>query len=210
MWRKQMREIVDGIKDHMNLRSDTQAAEFLGITRQHLHLSILKDKLMPDRLIESCIKNDIDITRLLKDGRATSLSHIDYSDTDVPINVYNEGSVMPNSKRDLPKWFCEIVFKRQIALDEVLAMVNLSTDELEPKIKQDSTVYIDTSAKEPIGGFFYLDVRGYGMLRRIVKAPEENKWFLTNFSDDGNKGEPITFVEDFKIIGRCQFMTTKI
>ena len=210
MWRKEMREIVDGIKEHMNLRSDTQAAEFLGISRQHLHISILNDKLMPDRLIETCIKNDIDITRLLKDGRATKLSDIDYSDTDCPLLRYKEGSVVPSSKRTIPKWFAEIVFKRKIGLDEVLGLLELETDEMEPKIKQDSIVYIDTLAKNPVGGLFYLDVKGYGMLRRLVKAHEENKWYLTGHADDSQRGEAITYGEEFKIIGKCQFMTTKI
>ncbi len=210
MWRKDMRTIVDGLKHHMNLRSDTQAAEFLGITRQHLHISVMKDKLMPDRLIESCIKHDIDITRLVKDGRATKLSEIDYSDTDIPISVYKDGSVIPNAKRNLPKWFAEVVFRRKVGLNEVLGMIELETDEMEPKIKQDSVVYIDTASKTPVGGLFYLDVQGYGMMRRLLKATEQDKWFLTGHSDDSQRSEAITYGTDFTIIGKVQFMTTRI
>ena len=211
MWRKNMREIVDGVKAFANLRSDTQAAEYLGITRQHLHISIMKDKLMPDRLIETCIKNDIDITRLLRDGRATRLSEIDYSDTDVPLALYTEGSIIPKSKRNLPKWMAEIVFRRSIGLDEVLGMIELSTDEMEPKVKRDSIIYVDTLFKEPVGGLFYVDVGGYGVIRRLMKANEPEKWHLATGTEDGSqRGEPIRYGEDFKIVGKCQYVTTRI
>jgi len=209
-WRKEMRVIVDGIKNHMNLRSDTQAAEFLGISRQHLHISILKNKLMPDRLIETCIKHDIDITRLLKDGRATKLSNIDYSDTDVPLKIYREGSIIPKSKRDIPKWFAERVFRREIGLDETLGLLELETDEMEPKIKEGSIIYIDTLARHPIGGFFYVNLNGYGVLRRLVKATMVDKWHLTGHFDDTQLGKAVTHGTEFNIIGKCQFVTTKI
>lgn len=204
-----MRQIIDGLKAHLNMRSDTQAAEFLGISRQHLHISVTNDKLMPERMLEVCINNDIDITRLLRDGRATKLSDVDYSDTDVPIAQYREGEVVPFSKRTLPKWFAEIVFRRKVALNEVLAMVQLETDEMEPKLMRDSIIYIDTKMKTPIGGLFYVEVSGYGMIRKLIKASEPEKWHL-QMIDEPATGDGLKIGEEFSIIGRCQFSTARI
>jgi len=210
VWRKDMRQIVDGIKEHMNHRSDTHAAEFLGISRQHLHISITNNKLMPERLLEVCLQNDIDITRLLRDGRVSKLSEIDYSGSDVPLMIYKEGQVDSRSSKNIPKWLAEKIFSRSVGLTEVLGMIELKTDEMEPRIKEKSIVYLDTSDTKPVGGYFYLNVRGYGMIRRLLKANEPDKWFLTKSSEDGFMGEPITYERDFEIIGRCQFMMTKI
>jgi hypothetical protein len=205
-----MREIVDGVKSHMNLRSDTQAAEFLRVSRQHLHISITKDKLMPERMLEVCLNHDIDITRLLRDGRATKLSDMDYSDTEVPVGQFREGTIIPFRKRAIPKWFAEIVFRREIGLTEVLGMIELESEDLEPKIRRDSIIYIDTKLKDPVGGLFYCDVSGYGMIRRLVKASEQDKWYLLAEDEAAVKEAPLTFGEGFRIIGRCQFMTTRI
>ena len=205
-----MREIVDGIKVHMNYRSDAQAADFLGISRQHLHISITNNKLMPERMLEVCISNGIDITRLLRDGRATALSEVDYSDTEVPIAQYREGEISPFSKKSFPKWFAEIVFRRKIGLNEVLGMVQLDSDELEPKIQRDSVIYIDTMMTTPIGGMFYVEVDGYGTLRRLSKSSQADRWHLTAGEEYSMSGDGLLIHEEFNIIGRCQFTTTRM
>jgi hypothetical protein len=211
-WRQNMREIVDALKSHMNLRSDTQAAEFLGISRQHLHISIIKNKLMPDRLIEACIKNDIDITRLLKDARATKLSDVDYSDTEVPLIVYKEGSASSNiiAKRSIPKWHAEKIFNRKVGLNEVLGMIEVTSDDLEPKVKEGSTVYVDRQNKEPTSGLHYVEMNGYGVVRKLVKAPNHDQWYLTSNADNTEHTHPLTHGTDFNVVGRCLTMTGRI
>jgi hypothetical protein len=207
LWRSSMRDIVTAIRDHFNYRHDSQVADFIGISRQHIHVAVRENRLVPDKLLEACIQHQIDISRLLRDGKAVNLSDVNYDESQLTVSIYEEGSVIPKRENALPKWYLEKMIGRSIDINERFAIVHVESDEMEPKITAGSTVFLDTSTKEPKSGLFYLEVNGYGFIRKLVKAREESDWFLSSTSSQQHQ-EPMGFPNDFSIIGKVRGVTT--
>ena len=211
MWRKEMRHIVDAMKTHLNFKHDAQVADAVGLSRQHIHMAVKENRLVPDKFLQFCLSADIDISRLLKDGKAVLVSSIDQSDSNVNVSHYREGGITPFSKRSMPKWMADLSLRRDVDLNETIAMLTVETDEMEPKIKKDSIVYLDTIAKTPQGGYSYLNMNGYGIIRRLTKATGgKDLWHLRAEAEEGAYGEPLEFDRDFSIIGRVQFISHRI
>ena len=204
-----MRQIIDALK-RLGFKHDAQIADAVGLSRQHLHLAVRENRLVPDRFLQFCIKMDIDITRLLKEGKAITSNDVDNSDTSIDISEYEEGSVIPKGTRNIPKWFAEIVLNRKIETDESISYLRIESDEMEPKIPRGTVTFLDRDVEKPQGGHFYLNVRGYGVVRKIMKATEENKWYLLTNQSDMTENKPLDFGEDFLIIGRIQFASYRI
>lgn len=210
MWRREMRQIVDALKKRLDFRHDAQIADAVGLSRQHLHLAVRENRLVPDKLLQFCINKDIDITRLLRDGKAVTSNDIDNSDTSIDVSEYEEGSVIPNCTRNIPIWFAEIALNRKIETDESISYLRIESDEMEPKIPRGTIAFLDRSVAKPQGGHFYLNLRGYGVVRRIMKATDENKWYLLTSQSELTENKPLDFGGDFSIIGRIQFASCRI
>ena len=209
MWRVSMQTITDALSAHYNFRTVAQLADFLELSRQHLHIANKQDRLVPDKLLKACIKREIDITRLLRDGKAVKISDVDYSNTDIELSHYEEGQVLPHSKKTIPKWMADIVFKRDVDINESLAMLVVTSDELEPKLPRDSLLFLDTKRQEPQGGHYYLNLNGYGVIRRMLKAKESNAWILKT-KEEYEGWSPSVLNEDFQIIGKILSMSTRV
>ena len=205
-----MDEIISAIKSHYEFRNGAQVAEFLGISRQHLYISIKNDRLIADRLLPVAIDANIDLTRLIRDGVAVDMKDADYSESELTVSFYREGEVLPYTKRNIQKWLADFLYRREIQIYENLAALVVESEEMEPRLQRDSMVFIDTNDKKPKGGIYYLEVNGFGLVRKVVKANETNKWYLLTNQEDGINREPLQFEKDFSIIGRIQQSTNRI
>jgi len=205
-----MRQIVDALKERLNFKHDSQVADAVGLSRQHIHLAVREDRLVPDRFLQFCLKEDIDISRLLKDGKAIKTYDIDSSDSSIDLSTYLEGEVVPSGRRTIPKWFADLIFRRNVDLTETQALLVVESDEMEPKIQRDSILFLDRSSKTPQGGHFYLNLNGFGVIRRLMKANLENKWYLLTSDSERIYSDPLEFEKDFSIIGRIQFVSQRI
>ena len=210
MWRKEMRQIVDALKNKLNFKHDSQIASAVGLSKQHMYLAVKEDRLNPDRILQFCLNYNIDITRLLRDGKAVSTADLEYSDSAIELSQYVEGSVVPTSKKTIPKWFADLIFRRNVNLNETQALLVVESDEMEPKIQRDSILFLDRSSTTPQGGHFYLNVNGYGVIRRLMKANHENKWYLLTSDSERIYNDPLEFEKDFSVIGRIQFVSQRI
>ena len=205
-----MDQIVSAIKNHYEFRNGAQVAEFLGISRQHLYIAIKNDRLIADRLLPVAIDNNIDLTRLLRDGIAADMKDTDYSESELTVQIYKEGETEPYTKRNIQKWIADFLYRRDVHIYENLAALIVESEEMEPKVRRDSMVFIDTSEQEPRGGIYYLEVNGFGLVRKLVKANENQKWYLLTTQEEGINKEPLTFKKDFSVIGRIQQATIRI
>jgi len=142
-----MRQIVDALKERLNYKHDSQIADAVGLSRQHIHLAVREDRLVPDRFLQFCLKEDIDISRLLKDGKAIKTYDIDSSDSSIDLSTYLEGEVVPSGRRTIPKWFADLIFRRNVDLNETQALLVVESDEMEPKIQRDSILFLDRSRR---------------------------------------------------------------
>ena len=208
-WRCSMRDIVTAIKNHFNYLHDSQVADLLGISRQHIHVAVRENRLVPDKLLETCVQHEIDLSRLLRDGKAVKLSDVNYDDSQLTVSVYEEGSVIPKRENALPKWYLEGIIRRDVDINERFAIVHIETDELEPKIPQGSQVLLETGIKEPKGGHYYLQIGGYGLIRKLIKAQQEDEWLLLDGSSQ-HPQKPLKFPDDFSIIGRVRSVTAAL
>ena len=207
-WRSTMRDVVTAIKVHFNFRHDSQVADLIGISRQHIHVAVRENRLIPDKLLESCIVNDIDVTRLLRDAKAVKVSDVDYSESQIKISHFREGEVLLHRENWMQKWYVEKLIGRTVEINESFQIVSIETDEMEPRIHRDSLVVLDPSEKEPKGGIFYLEVDGYGVLRRLVKGNGINHWQLLAGSQV--EAESVEFNKDFRVIGKAKCVTSKL
>lgn len=210
MWRKDMRQIVDALKTKLGFKHDSQIADAVGLSRQHMHLAVRENRLVPDRFLQFCLQKNIDISMLLESGKAISTNDIDYSESSIEVSEYEEGNVIPSSKKNMPKWFAEKILDRKIDLNESISCLTVESDEMEPKIPRGTILFLDKKTEKPVGGIFYLNVNGYGVVRKLMKATEENKWYLLTSQSEVNQNKPLDFGEDFSIIGRIQFASYRI
>ena len=51
-----MRQIVDALKTKLGFKHDSQIADAVGLSRQHMHLAVRENRLVPDRFLQFCIK----------------------------------------------------------------------------------------------------------------------------------------------------------
>lgn len=212
MWRVTMAQITESMMNHFNFKTIAQLAELMHISRQHLHIANKSDRLIPDKLLQTCLTHEIDITRLLRDGKSVKVSDVDYSESTIEVLLYKEGQVMPYAKKNLQKWIAELMIKRDLDVNESGAMLNILSDEIEPKIAEGSTVFMDTNLIDPQSGLFYINLNGYGVVRQLMKAREKECWhLLSNFKRnniDPPMAEPLEFEKDFIILGKIQSVLT--
>lgn len=205
-----MRQIVDALKTKLGFKHDSQIADAVGLSRQHMHLAVRENRLVPDRFLQFCLQKNIDISMLLESGKAISTNDIDYSESSIEVSEYEEGNVIPTSEKNMPKWFAEKILDRKIDLNESISCLTVESDEMEPKIPRGTILFLDKKIEIPRGGIFYLNVNGYGVVRKLMKATEENKWYLLTNQTEVNQNKPLDFRKDFSIIGRIQFASYRI
>ena len=210
MWRKTMKEISEALKAHLKFRHDAQLADFLQTTRQHIYVAIKEDRFLSDKVIKKCIENDIDLTRLIRDAKAVSTSQIDYSEAEIQVSEFEEGDVFPIRKRGLQKWIAEFFFQRTIDLNETLSSVKVLSNELSDTIKKGNYAFVDSSLTKPQAGNYYINLNGYGMFRKIMKAPEKDQWFLLADGEEPADRNKFSIQNDFEIIGKVVGFAEKI